>query len=191
MTSIRVVTPGSTFAPRDLDDVRVPPQSVVRVSVGALLGSDAAKDAIGLELDSSAPVTATLRQTVDGDLTHAVPLERIEDASAVLVPRGATRLLLADAGATGSVRVVARDDRGRQLAARTVELERDRGASVGLPDAATYVSITPRGTSVLGAVVVSGDGAAIAGFAPVVRAGLVPDVRPGLPEQAGAQSSGS
>ncbi|NPC95917.1 DUF5719 family protein [Nocardioides sp. zg-DK7169] len=191
VTQVRVVTPGSTFAPRDLDDVRVPPQSVVRVSVGALLGSDAAKDAIGLELDSSAPVTASLRQAVDGDLTHAAPLERIEDSSAVLVPRGATRLVLADADATGSVRVVARDDRGRELADRTVKVERGRGASVGLPDTAAFVSVTPSGTSVRGAVVVSGDGTAVAGFAPLVRAGLVPDVRPGLPEQAGAQSSGS
>jgi len=43
------------------------------------------------------------------------------------------------------------------------------------------VSVLPERASVTGSVLVSGTGAAVVPLTPLVRSGLVPDVRPGLP----------
>ena len=48
-------------------------------------------------------------------------------------------------------------------------------------DGAVLVSVLAERASVTGSVLVSGSGDAVVPLTPLVRSGLVPDVRPGLP----------
>lgn len=179
--TVKFVSEDSVFAPRGLDEVLLPPGAVKRVALTDVLGSAVRDGTFGLQVDSTAPVTATLRSFVDGDLSHATAGTAFGRTTAVVVPQGDKRLLLAGAGRAGVVTVVARDDAGRQLARRRAELAPGRGTVVRLPAGATLVSVEPARTTVVGALEVSGRGATVVPLAELVRNGLVPDVGPGLP----------
>jgi hypothetical protein len=81
----------------------------------------------------------------------------------------------------GAVTVVARSASGLVLARTRGELRPGRGTSIEVPDAAVLVSVVPERTSVTGAVLVTGNGAAVVPLTDLVLNGLVPDVRLGLP----------
>lgn len=179
--TVRFVSEDSVFAPRGLDEVLLAPGAVKRVSVTDALGGAVPDGTFGLQVDATAPVTATLRSFVDGDLSHATSGTAFGKTSAVIVPRGDKRLLLAGAPRAGVVTVVARDDAGRELARRRAEVAPGRGTVVGLPAGATLVSVEPARTTVVGAVEITGRGAAVVPLTELVRNGLVPDVGPGLP----------
>lgn len=179
--TLRVLDERSVFAPEGLEDVRVPPQSVARVQLGATLGPLVADGALGLVVDATGPVTATLRSFVGGDLAHAVPTTGVESTTVAAVPPGRKRLVLTGATSTGVVEVVARDASGAQLAAKRVEVSPDRGFAVGLPARAVHLTVTPQRTPVVAAVVAATGGAGVVRLHELVRSSLVPDVRPGLP----------
>ena len=145
--------------------------------------AQAAKDgATGLLVEATGPVTATLRQVVGGDLSLLARGARPSaDATAVVVPPGPKRLLLADPDAVGVATVTAYAADGKQLVQQRVELAPDTGADVALPDEAALVTLTPERTSVRAAVLLSGTGTAVVPLRELVLTGLVPDVRPGLP----------
>ena len=113
--TVQVVSSTSVFTPEGVEDVVLPPQSVTRVSASRLLGRDALRDAIGLRVTTPDPVTVSLRSFLDGDLTHTVPGDRLEEATTLLVPEGGGRLLLTGSSGVGSVKVTARaaDGEGR------------------------------------------------------------------------------
>ena len=80
----KFVSEDSVFAPEGIDEIRVPPQGVARVSLTDALQSAIADGVVGLEVTSTQPVTATLRTFADGDLSHAVsvaadPARRLGD----------------------------------------------------------------------------------------------------------------
>jgi hypothetical protein len=178
--SIKVVTEEAVFAAVGSKDVVVPPQSVARVSMSSLLRGRNADDALGLLVESSAPVTATARLFVDGDLTHLGPAGPI-GATSLVVPPGEKRLVLGGASRAGAVRAVARDAAGEIVADKRVEVAADRGAALNLPDDAVLLTVTTNGTPIGGSVVATGDGVAVLRLRPLLRSGLVADVRPGLP----------
>ena len=133
-------------------------------------------------MDSTVPVTATLRSVVDGDLSHATSGTPVASGSTVVVPEGDKQVLLAEADGVGVVKVVARSADGKKLATKNVEVRPGAGAVVKLPPKATLVSVVPSRASVVGAVQVTGPGgAAVVPLVELVRNGLIPDVRPGLP----------
>ena len=70
--ALRVVTQESEFTPSRLEELTVPPGATTSVDLTGVLRGDAARGAIGLRLDSSLPVTASLRTLASGDLSHAV-----------------------------------------------------------------------------------------------------------------------
>ncbi|GGO77818.1 DUF5719 family protein [Nocardioides deserti] len=179
--TLRVLDERSVFAPEGIEDVRVPPQSVARVQLGATLGALVADGALGLVVDATGPVTATLRSFVGGDLAHAVPTAGVETATVAAVPPGRKRLVLAGATSTGVVEVVARDASGAELAAKRVEVSPNRGFAVGLPARAVHLTVTPQRTPVVASVVAATGGAGVVRLHELVRSSLVPDVRPGLP----------
>lgn len=183
---LQIVTEQSVFTPRGVREIRIPPRSVQRVSVSSVLGPAIQDGATGVRVTSSAPVTATLRSFVEGDLSHAVPADRIDAASTLLVPAGTkgdtTSLLLAGAERAGDVTVVSRAASGEQLDSTRVEITPDRGITVKLPAQAVLVTVTPARTAVTGSVLVQGrPGAAVLPLRRPVLSGLVPAVRPGLP----------
>jgi Family of unknown function (DUF5719) len=178
--SIKVVTEDAVFAAVGTDDIVIPPQSVARVSVATLLRGKNAADAIGLLVESSAPVTASARYYVDGDLVHAVPPEPVEETS-LIVPTGDKQLLVAGATRAGAVSVVSRDADGEVVAEDRLEVTAGRGGVLELPDDAVLVRVSTNGTAVDGTVLATGDGAAVFRLRPLQRSGLIADVRTGLP----------
>lgn len=186
---VKVITDDSVFAPKDIPEIRVAPQSVQRISVSGVLGDAIADGATGLQVTSSGPVTATLRSYVEGDLSHAVGVAPIDSAATVLVPEvgkgGTATVELAGATRTGAATVVARSASGAELDTIEVDIVPAQGVSVELPARTALVTITPERTPVVGAVLLSArekpKGSAVLPLTVPAMNGLVPDVRPGLP----------
>jgi hypothetical protein len=177
--TVQVVTKDTVFTPKGVKDIVVAPEAVTRVSLSELLPKDALADAVGLLVTSPAPLTTTVRSFVDGDLSHAVPGDRITSSS-VLTPIGKKKIILAGADAAGTVTVVARNKDGKQVAKQRVDVVAQRGFTFSLPPEATLVEVTTNGTSVVGSVLVTGDGAAVVPLIELVTDSLVAQVRPGL-----------
>jgi hypothetical protein len=171
-------------------DVRIPPQSVKRVTLSAVL-ADAIKDgALGLSVTASAPVTTTLRSEVAGDLSQTTPGMPITGTAIALLPPGAaqgrratTKVVdLAGADRTGTVTVVSRAADGTELDRTEVDITPDHGVRVKLPRTAVLVTVTAARAQVTGSVLVTGRaGATVVPLVEPVHSGLVPDVRRGLP----------
>lgn len=179
--TVKVVTPTSVFAPAGVEPVRVAPDSTETVSLDDVLQQAAKDGAIGLLVESTGPVTATLRQVASDDLSLLVPEPPISSTTAVVVPAGQKRLLLAGPDAVGVATVTAYAANGKQLATQRVELAPDTGADVALPDETALVVLTPERTTVRAAVLIEGTGTAVVPLRELVLTGLVPDVRLGLP----------
>jgi hypothetical protein len=177
--NLRLVTDGSVFAPSGTKPITIPPHSVAQTFLDDLLQSDNAKDAIGVEVDTDQPVTASLRSVVDGDLSVLTAGRRVFNPTTVLVPGGTKKLVLAGADAVGVATVVARAADGSMLLTKRVALAPDQGASLDLPDRAAAVEVEPQRTAVRGAVLVQDGGSAVVRLRELVRAGAVPAVAPG------------
>jgi hypothetical protein len=141
--------------------------------------------ATGMLVTATGPVTATVRSDVGGDLSHAVPGDDLSGSSTALLPPGgrgvAKSVQLAGATRSGVVVVVARSAAGAVLDRTRTEVAPDRGVTVRLPRDAALVSVTPSRTTVSGAVLITGGGAAVLPLRLPVLSGLVPAVRPGIP----------
>lgn len=178
---VRVVTEEAAFVPEGQDEVRVGAGSVQTVTLGRVLRDLVREGAVGLELVSTEPVTATMRSVVDGDLVHAAPVTGSGSAMTALVPPGDPRLVLGQAGGAGVALVTAYAD-GEPVTEERVELTDGSGATLDLPQRADLVRVVPRRTDVAAAVVVTGDGATVTPLRELVRRTLVPSVEPGLPQ---------
>jgi Family of unknown function (DUF5719) len=175
---VRVVTKDSAFRPEGLQDVRVPPQSVTRVPLSAILGAAVTDGAVGIHVEAAQPVTATLRSFVGGDLSHTVPLASLAQPTQSILPPGRATVLLSSS-AVGSAEVVARRADGSEKV-REFDLVPGRTVVVRLPRNAALVEVTPS-VDVRSSVVVARGGAAVIGLRELVRTDLVPALRPALP----------
>ena len=142
---VRVVTEDSTFRPEGLEDVRVPPGSVTRVPLSAILGTAVQDGAVGVQVEATHPLTATLRSFVDGDVSHAVPLPIVTEATQVILPAGRATVLLSSTS-VGSAEVLARLPGGGKKVQK-VDLAPGRTVSVKLPEDAVLVQVTPTATT--------------------------------------------
>jgi hypothetical protein len=176
---VRVVTEDSAFRPEGLEDVRVLPGSVTRVPLSTILGAAVKDGAVGIEVEATLPLTASLRSFVDGDVSHAVPLETFAEATRAILPEGRATVLLSSES-VGSAEVLARLAGGGKKV-QQVDLAPGRTVRVRLPEGAVLVEVTPTATAVRGAVVAVEGGATVIGLRELVRTGLVPDLRPALP----------
>ena len=157
----------------------MPPGSVTRVPLSAILGTAVQDGAVGVHVEATSPLTATLRSFVDGDVSHAVPLPTVTETTQVILPAGRATVLLSSAS-VGSAEVLARLPGGGKKV-QQVDLAPGRTVSVELPKDAVLVQVTPTATTIRGAVTVVDGGAAVLGLHELVRTGLVPDLRPALP----------
>ena len=187
---LRIIDTESVFAPDGVDEIRVPPQSVVRIPVTAIVDQAVSQDAIGLSITASGPVTASVRSLVREDLSLAGAGTSFDTEATVVLPeaddkgRGAAerQVVLGDATRAGTVTVVARAADGSTLKKTTAEVVPDRGVVVAVPPGTRLLSVAPARTSVTGSVVTSSSaGASVLSLTVPVRNGLVPHVRPGLP----------
>ncbi|GAB3773855.1 hypothetical protein FB382_000642 [Nocardioides ginsengisegetis] len=179
--SLKIVSERSVFAPEGMKEIRLAPGSVKRVSLTEQVASAITKGGFGLQVESTSPVTATLRSFVGGDLSHATPGSAVTEDTAAVVPIGGKRLLLAGASGVGVVTVVATSASGEELSSTRAEVRPGAGTIVTLPPKATIVSIAPSQASVVAAVEASGNGTAVLPLTDLLRNGLIPGVRPGLP----------
>jgi hypothetical protein len=187
---LRVVDTESVFAPDGVDEIRVPPQSVVRVPVTSVVDQAVAQGALGLVVTATGPVTAAVRSLVDGDLSVATTGTRFSTDATVVLPEVAgtgrqaakRQVVLADATTAGTVTVVALAADGSRLKEKKVEIAPDRAVVVTVPAAARLVTAQPARTSVIGSVVTSAPaGTWVLPLTVPLVSGLVPQVRPGLP----------
>ncbi len=102
--TIKVVTPTSVVRADGVEPVRVAPDSTEAVSLDDVLAQAAKDGAIGLLVESNGPVTASLRQFVGADLSLLTAAPAVDATTAVVVPAGPKRLLLAGADAVGVAR---------------------------------------------------------------------------------------
>ncbi len=179
---VRIVTEDASFVPEGQQEVRVAAGSVETVTLTETLRQQVSEGALGVQVTSSEPVTASLRSVVDGDLVHAQPVSASEAPTSALVPPGDAHLVLARAGGAGVATVTSYDADGDRLGEEKVELTDGSGGAIDLPRGTALVRMTPRRTGVAAAVVVRGDGATVVPLVDLVRYSLIPDVRPGLPD---------
>ena len=177
---VRVVTEDASFVPQGQEEIRVSPESVETVTLTETLRRQVGEGALGLQVTSTAPVTAALRSVIDEDLVHAPTVTGTQSPVTALVPPGDARLVLARAGGAGLAVVSAYRD-GELLEEKRVELTDGSGGIVDLPEGTDLVRVTPKRTDVAAGVVVTGPGGAtVVPLRELVRYALIPDVRPGL-----------
>lgn len=154
--NVRVVTEEAVFSPAGVEAVEVPPHTVRRVSLADVLTGKAAEGALGLSIESSAPLVAGV-QAVEGDLGRVAPVVPVDEPTVTLVPAGPKRLLVGAALRPGTVRVTAVAADGEVLVEEErVEIDADRAVPVDLPDAAVAITVTARNTPVAGTVLLTG-----------------------------------
>jgi hypothetical protein len=186
---LRIVDAESVFAPDGVNEIRVPPQSVVRIPVTAVVDQAVGQGAIGLSVTASGPVTASVRSLVARDLSLAGTSASFDTQATVLLPaapdkgrgKAERQVVLAAATAAGTVTVLARSADGSTLKETSAEVVPGRGAVVKVPPGTRLLSVTPSRTSINGSVLTSSSsGASVLPLTVPVSNGLVPHVRPGL-----------
>ncbi|WP_151083102.1 DUF5719 family protein [Nocardioides cynanchi] len=185
---IRIVTGDTSFVPAGMKPVTIAPGSTVAVSLTQALGKALGDGAVGVAIHATGAVTASLRTTLAGDRVLTVPDQVVGQEAATLLPvatgagakqhQVSARVLLA-ADASGSVTVTAYDASGTRILQRTVGTQKGRVASITLPTGAALVDVVPKGTTVNGSVVVTGQGATVIPLHELLVKGLVPQISPG------------
>jgi len=192
---VKVIGSDSTFAPVGLDEISVPPQSVVVTDVSAVVRKAIGKQESGLLVTSSLPVTVGLRSVTGSttkDLSHAVGAAPVQEA-ALLVPKGDATLLLAAPDVSGAVSVTSYDAQGKKLATKRVVAKRLTSASLALPKKTSMVVVKAEGKPLPAAVrVVTDRGVVVLPLQELVLSTLVPAVSPGSAsvQQAGEPVTG-
>ena len=184
---VKVIGSTSTYAPQGFSELSVPPQSVVARSLSGVLGTAATKDAVGLLVTSSQPVTASVRSLVGAELSSAVAVPAITDAGLVL-PDGKATLMVAAPDEAGSAQVAAYDAGGKRLLDQRIAAKKLTGARFALPKGTALVRISDVNGGLHAAVqVVSGKGVVTLPLEDAVVSGLIPDVRAAMSGSSGAE----
>lgn len=176
--TLKLVTEDSTFAPADLRQVQVRPGSLVNVHLDRILAREVRKGAVGVQVEASRPVTASLTSLVGGDLAVSQDAPATDEGASVLLPPGDGTVLLAGATTTGLATVTFRAADGEEVDQEQVELTPGRAFAVDVPGRAVAATLSVARTSVSAAVIVEDDGAVVLPFLSPAEVGLVPSVRP-------------
>lgn len=178
--SVRVVTDASTLQVDDAEPITVPPRGHVRVPLAPLLDGDAAAGALGLLVESSAPVVAGARAVVEDDLAAIGPVTVHAEPVTAVVPPGEKSVIVGGARKAGTVRVRATDEGGREIwTGRRFDITADRALRIELPDEAVRIRVEGRNTPLAGIVVAEDErGRGAIRLDPAPTRAQVPDVRP-------------
>ena len=184
---VKVVTGDTSFAPKGLDAISVPPGSTTEVPLSKALAGALDDGALGVAVEADGPVTGSVVTSLDDGRVVTVPDDVVQDEAATLLPvatgKGATpvraQVLLA-ADSSGATTVTAYDASGKRVLRKRVAAQQGHTAVVALPRGAAYVEVVPTSTQVRGAVVLNGQGAAVIPLHELLTKGLVPQISPGL-----------
>jgi hypothetical protein len=184
---LKVVTGDTSFVPKGVDTVSIPPGSTTEVSLTQELGKALGDGALGVSVEADGPVTASLLTSLEADRVLTVPDDEVAHEAATLLPvasgKGATPVrgqVLLTADAAGSATVTAYDASGKKLLDKRVGLQQGHTATLTLPEGASFLRVVPQGTPVRGSVLVTGDGASVLPLHELLTQGLVPQISPGL-----------
>jgi len=174
---VRVIGPRSTFAPEGFDEISVPPQSVFIRNVDSIIGTSSTRDAIGLLVTSTEPVTAAVRSLVQSELSSAVAVDPFTNAGLV-VPDGQATLMVAAPDQAGSAEVTAYSAGGKKLLDQRIAARKLTGATLDLPDHTAFVLVSSSSDTLHGAVRVdTSHGVVTLPLEDAVTSGLIPAVR--------------
>lgn len=182
--ALRLVTSDSAFAPAGLDEIVLPPRSVVQVRIADVLQQAGTGDErpLGLLVESTVATTASLNMFVRGDLVGLVPVPPLAGPGTAVLPQGGGSLVLGGATGQGVVTVTLHALDGTEVSEQRVEVAPGRATAVAVPRTARLLTVTPQRTRITAVVLVTtDDGATVVRVREPVRTGLVPGVGPGLP----------
>ena len=176
---VRAVTASSEFLPSGIEELPVPGGSTVTLDLSTFLASDDAADVVGLRLDSSDPVTASLRTVRGGRLTQTAGAPALTRSAAALVGSGST-LLLAGVEKVTDVTVRQRTGKGEALAERVVKVSPGTAEEVELSDSARVVVLEFGDVGLRAAVTTGSGGSQVRVLEELATVSLVPHVAPAL-----------
>jgi hypothetical protein len=184
---VQVVTGDTSFVPKGVNTVSVPPGGTTEVPLTQSLDQALKDGALGLSVTADGPVTASVvTDLASGDRALTVPDDDVVHEAATLLPvatgKGAAPVsaqVLLSADSAGSATVTAYDASGQRVLRQRVAQQQGHTATVALPRGAASVRVVPQGTTVRGAVLLSGDGASVIPLHELLTQGLVPQISPG------------
>jgi hypothetical protein len=183
---VKVVTGDTSFVPKGVDTVSIPPGSTVEVPLTQELGRALGDGALGVSVEADGPVTGSVLTSLEADRVLTVPDDEVAHEAATLLPvtagKGATPVrgqVLLTADAAGSAQVTAYDASGTRVLRQRVGLQQGHTATQALPPGAAYLRVVPQGTTVRGSVLLTGDGASVIPLHELLTQGLVPQISPG------------
>jgi hypothetical protein len=184
---IKIVTGDTSFTPAGLRPVTIHPGATTTVSLTKVLAKALGDGAVGVEVVADAPVFASVLTRLATDQAVTVPDAVVRSEAATLLPfasgKGVTPVkatLYVSADAAGAAIVTAYDASGKQLLDKRVGQQQGHTVPVALPKGTAFLRVTPQGTPIRGAVVLTGDGASVVPMHELLTEGLVPSIRPGL-----------
>ncbi len=179
---VRLVTAESTFTPTGSAEITIGPHALQTVALSPILAGDAGAGAVGLRIESDAPVVASARMVSARDLVLLAPVVDVREPTAAVLPTGDKTLVLGDARRAGVVHVTSYAADGSSLGEEQIEVAPDRAASFAVPATAVLITVEPRNTAVGGVVVMPGTtvpkGLATLRLRPLETQARVPSVRP-------------
>lgn len=176
IVDVELVGEKGPFVPRGVEQVSVPPRTVVSANVAAAFDGQAA----AVRLTAAEPVVATVRSTRAGDQSLASAGSALRGETVVALPGAGDRDLVLTGLADGVVRVAAYGARGRLLRQQQVPVTAGTSVLVRLPAQARSLLLAAPGRVAVAGIVIAHDGGGVGGFAvpPAARALRVPPVRP-------------
>ncbi len=176
---LKLVSDSSEFAPAGVDEVTLAPASVSEIDLGGVLRGRRAAGVQAIRLEATGPVTASLRTQSPGDLALAAAGPTVDSETAVALPAGAKRLVVAGATAPGLLILQAWDADGEAVVKeRRVELDPATAARIRLPDEAVLALVRLERTGAVVSLEVSDRGLSVVPLAQLERTSLVASVRP-------------
>ncbi|MCW2736930.1 DUF5719 family protein [Nocardioides sp.] len=177
--ALKLVSEESEFAPSGIEEVTLAPASVSEVDLGGVLRGRTAEGVQALRLEATGPVTASLRTQTPDDLAFATAGPTVASETAVALPAGAKRLVVAGAGAPGVLLLRAWDADGQPVVnERRVELDPATAARIRLPDEAVLAHVELERTGAVVSLEVSDRGLSMLPLAQLETTSQVPAVRP-------------
>jgi hypothetical protein len=153
LADVEISTASGAFVPTDVPQLRVPPGTVVTADLGPAVGREAA----AVVLDSSVPLTATVRSTRASDVTYAAAAPLLDGpAAAVVADDTAPTLQLTAADGGGTADVTTYTAEGDEVDTAELVVEPGTTLSWSPEGRAAYLVVTPGGGRLFGGVSLSG-----------------------------------
>lgn len=188
---VEIVTGDTSFVPEGLGPTQLAPGTTTSIILTKVLAKAMADGAVGIEVTSTGPVTATLTTELARDRAITVPDVSFSNEAAVPLPVGSrptrggkggpapTADLVLSAEAAGAGVVDAYSSTGRKLMHKVVAEQQGRTVTLRLPVGTAFVRVVPKRTPLWGAVVLAGNGATVIPLHELLVRGLVPQITAG------------